>query len=67
MEPISSFDDVCKYVGELYLRHQHSIHQITQTANEKITSLEAQISQLEREKDALAQIIHQSQVNGTVS
>lgn len=67
MEPISSFDDVCKYVGELYLRHQHSIHQITQTANDKISVLEAQVSQLNREKEALAQIIHQGQINGTVS
>lgn len=50
MENIS-FEDVCLYVGRLYLDSQHQIKQLTARANASLAELRQQMAEIEQQRD----------------
>lgn len=55
-----SFEDVCRYVGRLYLESQHEIERLSaghgnpvvQALREQLQSAERRIAELERERES---------------
>lgn len=60
-----SYDDICRFVGQLFIESRHHLEQLTRNAQSTIDNLRSRVGQLEKERDGALSLLREKNGGST--